>query len=225
MAIDRPKPGGKRLAVDPSPVFDISPYLYMQFMEPLGTADGSVEAAWDFQRDEWRPDVLEVAAELAPTLIRWGGCLSSYYRWKEAVGPRHRRRPMHNLLWGGVETNQVGTAEFLEFCRSVGAEPLITVNFESDGRKGWARPARGGVRSAGPREAAEWVAYCNVPSNAARRGHGMKRPYGVRLWQIGNETSYDPEGYDCDTAATRTVAFAKAMRRADPDIQLIEIIR
>ena len=39
----RPNP----LRIDPAPLFPISPYLYMQFMEPLGVTDGSVEAAWD----------------------------------------------------------------------------------------------------------------------------------------------------------------------------------
>ena len=36
----------------------------MQFMEPLGATDGSVEAAWDHLRDEWREDVVAVTREL-----------------------------------------------------------------------------------------------------------------------------------------------------------------
>lgn len=56
------------LTVDPQPRFDLSPYLLMQFMEPLGATDGSVTAAWDSLRDEWREDVLEITRELAPTL-------------------------------------------------------------------------------------------------------------------------------------------------------------
>jgi alpha-N-arabinofuranosidase len=209
------------LAVDPEPRFALSPYLYMQFMEPLGTTDGSVAAAWDHLRDRWRPDVIEVTKELAPTLVRWGGCLSSYYRWQEGVGPRAGRKPMYNLLWGGVETNQVGTAEFVGFCREVGAQPLLAVNFESDGRKQWQRSVKGEIRSAGPEEAAAWVRYCNSPDSPLRREHGRAEPYGVRLWQIGNETSYDRNGFDCETAARRTVDFARAMRRADPTIQII----
>jgi hypothetical protein len=39
-------PAGSAVAVDPKPLFELSPYLYMQFMEPLGATDGSVEAAW-----------------------------------------------------------------------------------------------------------------------------------------------------------------------------------
>jgi alpha-L-arabinofuranosidase len=209
------------LSIDPRPVFDLSPYLYMQFMEPLGVTDGSVAAAWDHLRDCWREDVIETVCELAPPLIRWGGCFSSYYRWREGVGPRDERVPMHNLLWGGMESNQVGTAEFLDFCAQTGADPLLAVNFESDGREHWAHPPKGGVRSAGPDEAAAWVAYCNDPDDALRRAHGVPEPYNVRLWQIGNETSYSERGYDLETAAQRTLAFAKQMRVIDPDLSII----
>lgn len=209
------------LTVRPEPGPELSPYLYMQFMEPLGSTDGSVAAAWDHLHDRWRPDVVEVTRELAPALIRWGGCYSSYYRWREGVGPRDRRVPMLNLLWGGVESNHVGTHEFVELCRQVGADPLLSVNFESDGRAHWAHPPKGGPRAAGPEEAADWVSYCNDPGNRERREHGVEAPYGVGLWQIGNETSYDPNGYDCETAARRTLDFARAMRRADPSIATI----
>jgi alpha-L-arabinofuranosidase len=208
------------LLVNPQPRFDLSPYLYMQFMEPLGTTDGSVAAAWDFGHDRWRQDVIDVTRKLGPTLIRWGGCFVSYYRWKEAVGPRDQRKPSLNLLWGGIEPNQVGTHEFCDFCREVGAEPLICVNFESDGRKRWQRDPKGNVRSAGPEEAAEWVAYCNRADNKLRKGHGVDQPYAVPFWQIGNETSFGG-GFDCDTAANKTITFAKAMRREDPTIEII----
>ena len=209
------------IVVDPTPKFELSPYLYMQFMEPLGTTDSSVDAAWDFTRDCWREDVVEVTKELAPTLLRWGGCFCSYYRWKEGVGPRNHRPPMVNLLWGGIYNNQVGTHEFVDFCRRTGADPLLVVNFEADGRAYWARSPRGDIRSGDAAEAAEWVAYCNDPANEWRRRHGVPEPYGVRLWQIGNETSYEPNGFNVETAARKTVAFARAMRQADPVIRII----
>src|SRR3546814_2865711 len=51
-----PVPAAAAGAMDilPDPGFALSPYLYMQFMEPLGTTDGSVEASWDHlaQRSE-----------------------------------------------------------------------------------------------------------------------------------------------------------------------------
>ncbi|MBN1851463.1 MAG: hypothetical protein JW829_02020 [Pirellulales bacterium] len=219
------KPAGiqpePHIHVDAQPKFELSPYLYMQFMEPLGTTDASVDAAWDFAGDCWREDVIEISQELAPTLMRWGGCFCSYYRWKEGVGPRESRKPMQNLLWGGIYNHQVGTGEFVDFCHRIGADPLIVVNFEADGRKPWAVSPKGDIRSGDANEAAEWVAYCNDPSNALRLQHGIQKPYNVKLWQIGNETSYDPDGFDVESAAKKTLEFARAMRKADPKIQII----
>ena len=208
------------ILVDPKPLFDLSPYLYMQFMEPLGATDGSVEAAWDHLFDQWREDVVETTSDLAPTMMRWGGIFSDYYRWREGVGPRGGRPPVVNLLWGGLESNQVGTGEFAYLCQRVGAEPLICVNFESDGRQRYME-FKGNVRTADAKEAAEWVAYCNDSGNAERKAHGNAAPLSVRHWQIGNETSYDKNGFDVETAARKTLEFAKAMRAADPAIQLI----
>src|SRR6187200_1875308 len=91
---------GSAIRVDPKPLFELSPYLYMQFMEPLGATDGSVEAAWDHSRDQWREDVVAVTRALGPPMMRWGGIFADFYRWREGVGPRGARPPMLNLLWG-----------------------------------------------------------------------------------------------------------------------------
>src|SRR5262245_27709196 len=82
---------GPAIVVSPQPEFELSPYLYMQFMEPLGTTDGSVEAAWDHLRDDWRDDVVSVTHDLGPTMMRWGGIFTDFYRWREGVGPRDKR--------------------------------------------------------------------------------------------------------------------------------------
>jgi alpha-N-arabinofuranosidase len=208
------------IRVDPTPLYELSPYLYMQFMEPLGATDGSVEAAWDHLRDDWRDDVVEVTRQLAPPMMRWGGIFADFYRWREGVGPRDKRPSMINLLWGGIESNQVGTGEFVGFCRQVGAEPLICVNFESDGRRQYLQ-FKGSTRTADAKEAAAWVAYCNNLDNSDRKAHGTPTPLGVTHWQIGNETSYDKNGFDLETASRKTIEFAKAMRTADPTIRLI----
>ncbi len=214
-------PAEQAIRINPVPKFELSPWLYMQFMEPLGVTDSSVEAAWNHETDSWRKDVVEVTKELAPAMVRWGGLLSAYYKWKEAVGPRHRRIPMRNLVWGGVESNQVGTAEFVDFCRQVGADPLICVNFESEGYAKWTKTSKGEVRFADAREAAEWVDYCNNPSNRERITHGFKNPFDVKIWQLGNETSYSKERFDLNKAAQKTIEFSKAIRAVDPSVRLI----
>jgi hypothetical protein len=192
----------------------------MQFMEPLGVTDTAVEAAWDHEADDWRRDFVETVRDLAPKAIRWGGLMSRYYNWREGVGPAAARPPMRNRVWGGWETNRVGTAEFVGLCRSVGAEPLLCVNFMGDGHRRYAR-TREGDRTGSAAEAADWVSYCNDPDDRERRRHGETAPHGVRLWQIGNETSYDEGGFTKQEAIAQTVDFARAMRARDPSIQLI----
>lgn len=206
--------------VDPTPLFPISPLLYMQFLEPLGVTDPGVEAAWDYDRDDWRLDFVEVARDLAPGAVRLGGLFSRSYKWREGVGPPGRRPLARNYVWGGKETNRVGTGEIVELCRRVGAEPLFCVNFLSDGEAWYARTAEGN-RTGDAREAADWVSYCNDPDDRERRGHGIAEPHGVKLWQIGNETSYGGSGFGKDEAIARTLEFARAMRTRDPSIRLI----
>lgn len=223
LGAEREEVGPSSLAtihVDPAPSYELSPYLFEQFMEPLGVTDSSVEAAWDAERNAWREDVIERTKQLAPTMVRWGGIFTDYYKWREGVGPRDKRPSMLNLMWGGRESNQVGTAEFVDFCRKVGAEPLVGVNFEGDGRKEY-RQAGVSMRWGDAQEAADWVAYCNDPKNGERRSHGQPNPMPVRYWQLGNETSYDSRGFDRDTAIRKTIEFSKAMQAVDPTIQII----
>src|SRR5690242_21264095 len=79
------------IVVEPQPLFEISPLLYMQFMEPLGTTDSSVEASWDYDADDWRKDFVGLTRDLSPGAIRFGGLFSRYYRWREGIGPAERR--------------------------------------------------------------------------------------------------------------------------------------
>ncbi len=208
------------IVVDPQPRFEISPYLYMQFMEPLGATDSGLAAAWDYERDDWRKDFVEATRDLAPGAIRWGGLFTRYYKWREGVGPPSSRPPIRNYAWGGWETNRVGTHEFVDLCRRVGAEPLVAVNFMSDGVKRYAAVPEGN-RTADAREAADWVSYANDPDHRERKAHGVPQPYNIRLWQLGNETSYGAEGFSKEEAIAHTIEFAQAMRARDPSIQLI----
>jgi alpha-L-arabinofuranosidase len=210
--------GADTIVINPQPLFPISPLLYMQFMEPLGVTDSSVEAAWDYDTDDWRADFISVVQDLAPDVMRFGGLFSRYYRWREGVGPVSARPSMRNYAWGGKETNRVGTHEFVDFCRRVGAEPLYCVNFLSDGEKRYG-PLQ---RTAGAQEAADWVSYANDPDNRERRGNGVAEPYNIKRWQIGNETSYGGSGtFSRDESIAHTIEFARAMKQRDPSIHLI----
>jgi alpha-L-arabinofuranosidase len=208
------------IVLDPTPQFEISPHLYMQFMEPLGVTDSSVEAAWNYDAGDWRADFVDVVRDLAPGAMRFGGLFSRYYHWREGVGPVAARPPMRNYVWGGVETNRVGTREFVDLCRRTGADPLYCVNFLSDGEQRY-RTTREGNRTGDALEAADWVTYANDPDSRERKQHGSPDPFRIQLWQLGNETSYGSVTFTRDESIAHTLEFAKAMKQRDPSIRLI----
>jgi alpha-L-arabinofuranosidase len=153
-------------------------------------------------------------------MLRFGGLFSRYYKWREGIGPPAKRPWMRNYVWGGKETNRVGTHEFVDFCRRVKAEPMYCVNFLSDGEKRYATMPEGN-RTGDAREAADWVSYVNDPDNAERKANGNAAPFNLKYWQLGNETSYGNACFKKDEAIAATVEFAKAMRERDPSIKLI----
>jgi alpha-N-arabinofuranosidase len=189
-------------------------------MEPLGATDPSVEAAWDYSRDDWRKDFVETTRDLAPGMLRFGGLFSRYYKWREGIGPPAKRPSMRNYVWGGKETNRVGTHEFVDFCRRVNADPMYCVNFLSDGEKRYATMPEGN-RTGDAHEAADWVSYANDPDNTERKANGRAAPFNLKFWQLGNETSYGNACFKKDDAIVTTIEFAKAMRQRDPSLKLI----
>ena len=162
----------------------------------------------------FRPDLLEAIAGLRPPLIRWpGGCYAERYRWKDGIGPQAARGRFPVSIWDDIDTNSYGTDEFIAMCRKLGAEPLIVINA--------GRHDPGTPRADYSEEACGWIEYCNGPADSAwgkvRAANGHPEPYGVRLWEIDNETwSAGVEGY-----IAIVKEFAPAMRAADPSIVLL----
>jgi alpha-N-arabinofuranosidase len=164
-----------------------------------------------------RRDVFERVRSLRPAFIRWpGGNVAQDYRWMWAVGPRDERFTWVNLSWKNEpEPSDFGTDEFVAFARAVGAEPSITINVEG--------------RGATAQEAAAWVEYCNGATTtkygAMRAANGHREPYGVKLWEVGNEIWGDwvRAHSDAATYARNFNAYARAMRAVDPTIKLIAV--
>lgn len=164
-----------------------------------------------------RQDVFEKIKLLKPAFIRWpGGNVAQDYHWLWGVGPRDQRITWTNLSWKNEpEPSDFGTDEFVAFARAVGAEPSITVNVEG--------------RGATVEEAAAWVEYCNGPATskygAMRAANGHPDPFGVKLWEVGNEIWGDwVRGHsDAETYARNYIRYAKAMRAVDPSIKLIAV--
>ena len=66
----------------------------------------------------FRPDLLKAIEELRPPIIRWpGGSFVSKYRWKDGIGPQHKRGTYPEMMWDDQDTNSLGTDEFIALCR------------------------------------------------------------------------------------------------------------
>ena len=162
--------------------------------------------------DGFRRDLLEHTRQAKPPIFRWpGGNMASGYQWRDGVGPQDRRPTRWDRAWNAWVYNDMGTDEFIRYCRLLNAEPRICVN------------AGEGTAA----DAAAWVEYCNgstdTPMGALRARNGHPNPFHVKYWDVGNEIwghwqlgHVGPEHY-----ALRAVEFARAMRQVDPDIVLI----
>ena len=160
----------------------------------------------------WRPEVVDVLKSLRSGVYRWpGGNFVSAHDWRDAIGDPDQRPPVWDPVWSAVQSNDIGTDEFMTLCRLTGVEPYITVN-----------SGFGDARSA-----AEYVEYANSPATtpwgAKRAANGHPEPYRVKLWNIGNEMwgSYQYGYMPLAQYAVKHNLFAKAMRKVDPGIVLI----
>jgi len=161
-----------------------------------------------------RRDTLALLKELGGTVYRWpGGNFVSGYNWRDGVGDRDRRPPRGNPAWTGVEHNDFGTDEFIDFCREISTEPMITVNtgFGDDS------------------SAAQWVEYVNGRADTYGGGwrakNGHKAPYDVKYWCVGNEMwgPFQLGWMQLHHYVLKHNRVAKAMHEVDPSLVLVGV--
>ncbi len=128
----------------------------------------------------FRQTLIDSFRKIAPPILRWpGGCFAETYDWRDGIGdPKNRPR---RINWWypcdrRLESNRVGTHEFIDFCRMVGAEPYFAAN----------------MTSTTPLQIRDWIEYCNFEKGSTtladeRAANGDDAPFGVRYWGIGNE--------------------------------------
>jgi len=193
----------------------ISPLLFSGFAEHLGRC--IYEGIYDpdspnIDENCFRTDVVAALRDLNFRAIRYpGGNFLSGYRWEDGVGPREQRPRRRDLAWQSIESNQFGTNEFIDFCKTINAAPMLGVNLGT-----------GTIQ-----DAANLVEYCNSPKGShyadLRAAHGYADPHTVKYWCLGNEMDgpWQIGHLDATTYAAKALEAAKMMRWHDPSVALI----
>ena len=189
--------------------------LFGSFLEQLGRAiyqgiyDPGSKLA---DSNGFRKDVMQEVRNLGVPIIRYpGGNFVSGYNWLDGVGPKQDRPHVLDKAWDSMNSNQFGTNEYMQWCKAVGALPLMGLN----------------LGTGTPEQAAALLEYCNVEKGTQwsdlRRKHGYAEPYNVKHWCIGNEMD-GPWQIGHVTATEygmKAQDTARQMRYVDHSVQLI----
>ncbi|HEY8500487.1 MAG TPA: alpha-L-arabinofuranosidase C-terminal domain-containing protein [Clostridia bacterium] len=189
--------------------------LFGSFVEHMGSTvyNGIFDPEHE-KADEsgFRIDVLDLVKKLNLSVIRYpGGNFVSGFNWEDSIGPVEKRPVRLDLAWKAVEPNTFGLNEFMNWMQKIPSEPIMTVNL--------------GTR--GINSARNLLEYCNFSSGSfysdLRRSHGVDKPYGIKMWCLGNEMdgSWQIGAKTAHEYGRIAYETGKAMKSLDPDIELV----
>ncbi len=219
-----------RITIDTARVIGaIDPNIYGMFMEPIqfnprrlglnepprNTLYGTLYNPGSpfANNDGFDTRYIDAAKELKITNVRWpGGNYTAGYNWQDGIGPKDNRPARKELAWGWVETNHVGTDEWIKLNKAIGSENVICLNFGT------------GTMD----DARHWVEYCNSEPGSyyadLRARYGNEKPYKVKYWDLGNEVDGEPwiMGFkDAEEYCKMAKETAKIIKYTDNSILLI----
>lgn len=211
---DESIPGGANYVLlpdDAQPV-EYNPMILGQFIEHFHRqVYGGIFEPGSPLADEigLRKDVVEALRELRVPIVRWpGGCFVSAYHWIYGTGAE--RQPYFDKAWHVEDPNTFGTAEYVKWCRLIGAEPYICTN----------------AGTGTPEEMSDWVEYCNL--NVGKYGRkriadGDPEPFNVKYWSVGNENwgGHEMGAKTVEEWGPLVRESSKLMINTDPNIKLL----
>lgn len=194
---------------------EIDSLIYGNFTEHLGRCIyGGIYDPTSKEADKngFRKDVIAATKDLHVTQDRWpGGNFTSGYHWMDGIGPVDKRPKRKDLAWGAIETNRVGTDEFMQWAKEANVQPYLCVNMGT-----------GTIE-----EARNWVEYCNAPAGIyysdLRVANGHALPYNVKYWGIGNEMDgpWQMGHLNAEDYTKKALEAAKLMKWSDKTIKLV----
>lgn len=229
-AADDPLSGPIQIKIHDDVLHSIDSRVFGQFMErPSWGSEIGAEAAVVPGTHRLRPEAKRLIREMQIPVARFpGGTDVDYIDWLDMIDNapgRDAERPVTIGHTGNRVTNNFGYDEFLRLCEELKMEAILVVNF----REGLL-DERGPERAA--RHAAELVAYANAATDAAlpdgmgiwprlRAKNGHPEPYGVKYFQIGNETWAFWRKAGLEHYIETLETYINAIRAVDPAVQII----
>ena len=193
------------------------------------------DAAISMKTGEVFPEVKTFMDWMNIPVLRFpGGTAIDYYPWYyliDSMPGKHHTRPK-NLHYKDPSRKDVvssdgrmGLHEYIALCKALDIEPHLVVNLGDAFLK--KLPLGKAARELG----ADLVSYCNDtegPWAQLRAKNGSLEPFQVKYFQIGNET-WLFEGFKKNQRTPENIAhytdcveaYARAMKKADPSIELI----
>lgn len=191
---------------------------------------------WQPEKNDFTPEFRRLYDPMGMTFLRYpGGCNADVFDWKASIGDQASRPSQ--IYYNRTYESPVrwGLDEFLSWCEKNSVTPLLTTAFLKDSPDKIAEtPAfkntswESYLKKTQERIslAAEWVEYVNggidTPMGALRAKNGHPKPYGVKYWEVGNET-FGPDPLGTCPPKEYTAAFpnyVRAMKAKDPTIQV-----
>ena len=153
--------------------------------------------------DANRPHARPLDAALRDMGARWlrfpGGEKSDFHLW--AQPPYDAPHPVSLGEYAGYAGTRMDFDAYITHCRAAGAEPYVVAGYTTEKQAG--RTEAQWLESA-----VAWVRYANV-----------KKKYGVKYWEIGNENWNNNKATPQEMARI-VVRFSRAMKRVDPSIKV-----
>jgi alpha-N-arabinofuranosidase len=183
---------------------------------------------YDDQKNGDRIDLMRKLAALHPKFLRFpggnyleGNTLADWYDWKLTIGPLVDR-PTHPSPWGYESSDGMGLLEFLQWCQDLHMQPVLAVY------AGYALDHQhippGPQLAPYVKDAIEEIQYVTGSAStrwgAVRARDGHPAPFPLQYVEIGNEDFFDKSG-SYGGSHGRFAQFARAIRRAYPDLKII----
>ena len=188
------------------------------------------------------PQIASIFNNFPMSTLRYpGNGIGVGFNWKKSIGPVNSR-PNQDLMGtqGSPQPVKFGFDEFMAMTAAKGVPPseiqIMVPIYDS---------AATGLTIAQSRAAvtyvinhnADWVEYCNSPNDGnvsnpgggidwaeVRAANGHPVPYGIKIWNIGNEpwssSEYGGTAAGCNAYLTIATPIIDAMLAIDPTIKI-----